>query len=104
MQVTQSLLDEVVGRIVAHAHPEKIILFGSYARGTAHEGSDVDLLIIKRFDPSDTRRYLGIRRHLRGMNVPMDIIVYTPEEIRQWRDVRGSLVHEVLETGRVLYG
>jgi predicted nucleotidyltransferase len=104
MELTQPLLDEIVSRIVEHAHPEKIILFGSCARGTAHEGSDIDLLIIRRFDPSDTRRYLGIRRYLRGLKVPMDIVVYTPQEIRQWRDVPGSLVHEVFQTGRVLYG
>jgi predicted nucleotidyltransferase len=103
MELTQSLLDEIVRRIAEHTHPEKIVLFGSHSRGSAGEGSDIDLLIVKRLDQPGSKRFLGIRRRLRGMKVPMDIVVYTPEEIERWRDVPGSLVHEALATGRTVY-
>lgn len=104
MKVAESILSEIVRRIVEHAHPERIILFGSQVSGAAGPDSDLDFLIVKKLENPGARRFLGIRRYLRGFKIPMDVLVYTPEEIARWKDVEGSVVHQALRTGRLLYG
>ena len=73
----QEVLDEIVSRIVKRFHPERIILFGSHARGTAQTDSDVDLLIV--MPVPDTRRKLAteIDLSLVGIDIPTDVIVVT---------------------------
>src|SRR5437870_5029122 len=82
--------------------PEKIILFGSYAYGRPSENSDVDLLVIMRFDRKQGRKSLEIRRRIPA-SFPMDLIVRTPEFIAQrlaWGD---CFTQEILAKGKVLY-
>lgn len=102
--ITSEQITQVVEKIVKNVQPVKVILFGSYASGLANENSDLDLLIVKNTGAPANKRALEIRRHLRGMKIPMDIIVYTEEEIKEWKDIRGSLVYEVMEKGKVLHG
>jgi predicted nucleotidyltransferase len=96
------LLQEIVRRIVAAAQPEKIILFGSAARGEMGPDSDVDLLVIKscRNRRGTAQR---IRRKLIGVGVPKDIIVATPEDIERYKDTIGLIYRPALREGRVLY-
>lgn len=101
--IEQSKIQEIVDRIVKNYDPDKIILFGSYAQGTATERSDVDFLIVKDTPLDPFKRGQEIRRFLRGMLVPMDILVYTNDEIKKWRDIKFSFIHTVLTTGRLLY-
>src|SRR5207244_736091 len=99
----QSVLDEVVRRVVEVAHPERIILFGSAARGQAGPDSDLDLLVIKS---GITRpRWLAGEIHVRmfGLPVSMDIVVVTPEDIERFRDKVGSIVRPALREGREIY-
>lgn len=102
-EVTADLLDEIVRRIVDAAHPDKIVLFGSRARGKAGLGSDLDLLIVKPSDLPRYRRAAPLYGALSDIMVPTDIIVYTPEEIREWSRVPEALVTTALREGRVLY-
>jgi len=101
--VTDSLLEEVVRRIVETVQPDRIILFGSRARGEAGPGSDLDLLVIKESDEPRYRRSIPILGALSRIMVPMDILVYTPEEVREWSQVRQAFVTTALREGRVLY-
>jgi uncharacterized protein len=80
-------LDEIVRRIVTFAQPEKIILFGSGVRGELKPNSDIDLLIIKS---GVHRRKLAqaIYRQLYGVGYPVDVIVVTPEDIRQYGKIK----------------
>ena len=83
--VTTSDIDEVVRRIVAAAQPEKIILFGSAARGEMGPHSDLDILVVK--SDADHWGLSGrIRRALRGVNAAVDLVVATPEDIERYKD------------------
>ena len=98
-------LQEITRRLVAEFAPEQIILFGSHAWGRPDENSDVDLLVVvSQSDQPPPRRAARAYRCLREMPVPLDILVKTREEVERNRHVPASLIHEVLERGRVLYG
>ena len=101
---TQELLNEVVRRVVAVAHPEKIILFGSAARGTMRPDSDLDLLVIKA-DVKRRETARLIRRALEGLEplLPKDVIVVTPADVQKYGDVVGYILRPALREGRVLY-
>ena len=101
--VTERLLAEVVRRIVETVHPDQIILFGSRARGDADPGSDLDLLVIQESDEPRYRRSIPILGALSRIMVPMDILVYTPQEVQDWSQVRQAFVTTALREGKVLY-
>lgn len=102
-KVDEDLLEEVVRRIVSAVDPDRIVLFGSQAEGTAGEGSDLDLLVVMRSDLPRPRRAAAVYRALAGLLIPKDVVVYTPEEVDLWRDVPEAFVTTVLRRGRVLY-
>lgn len=85
-QVTETI-QEMVRRIVEGFDPEKIILFGSQARGDGGPDSDVDLLVVMNTE-SRKRATREIRMALDAMGIPKDIVVITPEEFRSWKGGR----------------
>lgn len=101
----KSKITEIAWQIVKTINPQKIILFGSYARGNETDESDLDLLII--VDNSDLPPYKRshvIRKCLRGItDVPRDIMVYTKEEIAEWAPVKFSFISNILAYGKILY-
>jgi predicted nucleotidyltransferase len=99
----EELLQTIVNRIAEGVHPQKIILFGSWARGERGPHSDIDLLVIQESDLPRLRRYAQVRRLFWGMGLPMDILVYTPEEFARYQSVPGSFTHTVASEGKVLY-
>ena len=101
---SHQLYQDVTRRIIAAASPVKIILFGSHARGTAHANSDLDLLIIER-DPVATHlEAIRLRRLLRDLEIPVDIIVVGQAFAERYGDIPGSVLYPALKEGRVLYG
>ena len=103
MNDTERLLAEMVTRIRQALQPERIILFGSRARGTAHANSDFDLLVIKDSDQPRYRRSARLYSILADLPAEVEIIVYTPEEVREWSAVPEAFVTTALEKGKVLY-
>lgn len=101
--VDEALLAEIVARIRSVAEPERIILFGSHARGEAGPGSDLDLLVVTDSELPRHRRAAPYRPALRGLHPAKDILVWTPDEVRVWRDVPNALVTTALREGAVLY-
>jgi predicted nucleotidyltransferase len=101
--IQDSLLPEIVRRIVEAVDPDKIILFGSRARGDNRPDSDFDLLVIKPSQEAKHRRAVPILRSLWGMDAPIDVVWYTPEEFEDWSGIRTHLVGRVLREGRVLH-
>ena len=98
----QSTLDDIIRRIVEVAHPEKIILFGSAARGDLNRHSDIDLLVVK--DDSDPWTVMGdIYGNLRGVGVAVDAIVVTPEQMERYKDSHALVIKPALREGRVIY-
>ena len=104
-QITSELLNEITRRIAEAVQPEKIILFGSCAWGMPGEASDIDLfIVVPRSEEPSYRRARPIYRCLRGIGVPVDVIVQTHDEVERARGVATSLTRNVLEKGKVLYG
>ena len=83
-------------------HPKKIILFGSYADGTATPDSDVDLLVVMEFEgrPVDMAVRIGAECDDR---FPMDLIVRRPEDLKRALETGDSFMKEIVEKGKVLY-
>jgi len=92
-----------VKRIVETLHPEKIILFGSYAYGNPTPDSDVDLLVVMQSQEPEIERYLSVSRLLRPRPFAVDILVKTPQEISKSLQSDDSLLGEIVTEGRVLY-
>jgi predicted nucleotidyltransferase len=101
--VGQDRLQMIVSRIVETCHPQKIILFGSLARGQSTAHSDIDILVIQESTLPRPQRYAQIRRLFWGLGIPLDILVYTPEEFARFQSVTGSFAHTVSHQGKVLY-
>ena len=91
-------------RIAARFQPEKIILFGSYARGQADENSDVDLLVVLNNPAPRGKRSAPIIRMLaHEYDLPVDVIVRSPKGLDEWKSVPGSFAQRVLVEGVTLY-
>lgn len=101
--VGESALRRIVRKLVKALRPEKIILFGSYAYGTPSPDSDVDLLVIMETSAPHVERYLTVSRLLRPRPFPVDILVKTPQEIRQALDQGDFFVREIMTHGLTLY-
>ena len=99
-----AVLADIVQRVVAAAKPEKIVLFGSAARGTMGPDSDVDLLVIKGGKFNRWRLLTTIYRHLRDTDEAIDVVVVTPEEVERYRDTHCLVICPALREGRVVYG
>lgn len=99
----QEIIQEMVRRIVAKFDPVQIILFGSYARGTAGPDSDVDLLVVMPIDTSHKEKNVEVSLELHAMGLAKDVFVVTPEEVRKYRDIVGTIIKTAVHEGKVLY-
>lgn len=95
-------IEEFARQIGREFSAEKVVLFGSYAEGTATEDSDVDLLVIVSFEGRSVDESVQIRMKLRP-GFPVDLIVRTPEKVRQRIEMGDDFMNEILKEGKVLY-
>jgi len=99
---TQQKIKEVTEKIIKEYNPEKIILFGSHAWGKPHRDSDVDLLVIK-----ETRNSLRLSRDIDGALFPrlfpLDLLVFTPRQVRERESMGDFFIQDILSKGKVLY-
>jgi len=93
----------MVDRIVRQFKPERVILFGSHARGEGAPDSDVDLLVVMQVRGSRRRARLAIRRALHDIRVPKDIVVTTPEDFEWRKEIAGTIERPAAREGEVLY-
>jgi uncharacterized protein len=97
-------IDRMVKRIVRKFHPEKIILFGSQARGDAGPDSDVDLLVVMDVAEGEEReKAIEIGVALHGIRMPKDIIVRRPKEFAWRKEYVGTIERPAYREGKVLY-
>lgn len=96
-------LDEITERLVRGYDPDAVILFGSRASGAARDDSDIDLLIIKDTDKRPIDRRVEVESLLADRNVALDLIVFTPRELRGLFFAGDAFIEQVVETGKVLY-
>ncbi len=98
-----ALLEEIVRRVVEVARPDRIILFGSAARGEMGPDSDVDLLVIKSGVEHRRRLSQEIHMNLFGVAAAVDVVVVTPEDIEAYGDAVGTILRPALREGREIY-
>lgn len=101
--ITEDLLVEITSKIVERFHPRRVVLFGSRARGQAHSESDVDLFVEMESDLTPPERAIAIDEIFGLRDWPLDLIVYTPQEVERYRNVHGTLMKRIESEGRVLY-
>ena len=97
------LINDIVRRIVETAQPDKVILFGSRARGDARPNSDFDLLVIKESSEPGYKRDAPLYVALAGLNAEVDVLVYTPEEVAEWAQVPQAFVTTATREGKIVY-
>ena len=93
----------MVKRIVQQFDPDKVILFGSHARGNATPDSDVDLLVVMPIRGSKRETRIAIGVSLSDFGVPLDIVLSTPEELEERRRIPGTVERPAILEGRILY-
>lgn len=96
-------LDQLVQRIAERLRPQRVLLFGSYAKGRATIRSDLDLLVIMETQLPMTHRGDAALSILASSVIPIDLHVCTPEEVEAYGTEPGSFIHSVLSTGKVVY-
>lgn len=101
--ITDELVQEVTRKIVERFHPKRIVVFGGYARGDHGPDSDLDLLVEMDSAKTFWSRIPEIDSLFQPRDWPMDLFVFTPEEVAQDRDINGTLVNLAEREGKVVY-
>jgi predicted nucleotidyltransferase len=96
-------IQRMVRQIVSRFHPDRIILFGSHARGDAGPDSDVDLLVVMPFLGSKLEKRLEIRLALKDIHLSKDIVVTTPEDFQWRKEILGTIERPAALEGKVLF-
>jgi uncharacterized protein len=102
--VSRDQIDAAVRILADAARPERIVLFGSHARGDARDDSDIDLLVIEPQVQDRAREMVRLRRLLRPLRIPVEILVYSTDEVARWGKQPGSALYWALLEGTVMYG
>ena len=103
MAISDELIQEILKRVLSATRPDRVILFGSAARGRMTRDSDIDLLVLAPA-PGDTREEgLRIREKLRGLGFGFDVIVMQTDEFEESKEVIGGLAYPANKHGRVIY-
>src|SRR6266404_2050933 len=99
------LLEQIVEVLRAAGQPERVILFGSRARGDARPDSDFDLLIVQAVQPGNSRwqELRCLRQALRRFPIAKDLLLFRPAEFEYWRESLNHVVGRALREGRLLY-
>ncbi len=101
--MTPEKIRVAVERLVAAAQPQKIILFGSRARGDARADSDLDLLVIEAQVRDRVAEMVRLNRVLRGLILPVELLVIGEAEFGAWSRRPGNVYYEASREGRILY-
>ncbi|MHA7291287.1 nucleotidyltransferase domain-containing protein [Arthrobacter sp. MDT3-24] len=97
------LLNTVVETVVMHCDPDQILLFGSWAKGTAHHNSDIDILVIGPFTAPRWARARGLEGSLRELPIEVDLHMLTPAEYETGRAKPHFYLNTLGETAMSIY-
>jgi uncharacterized protein len=99
----EEAIETAVRRLVIAARPKKVILFGSFAEGTATSESDVDLLVIEHEVGSKRAEMVRLRKAIGSIGLPVDVLVVSEREVSDWGHLPGTAMYWALKEGKVLY-
>ena len=101
--IEEGVVGRMTQRIVERFSPQKVIAFGSWARGEASPDSDIDFLVIMPYIGSKRDCQVSIRRELKEFPVPKDVIVISAEELEREYTRSWSFYKMAVSEGKVLY-
>lgn len=101
--INPALIKEVTDRIVEVFHPERVILFGSHASGSAGPDSDLDLLVVMNTSLPFYQRIPRVSEIFGSRQWPMDLLVFTPQEFAEQKNVNGTIIELAVREGKELY-
>jgi uncharacterized protein len=97
------IVDQIVKLLVAAAQPQRIILFGSYARGEQTPDSDLDLLVTEDVVPDPAREQVRLRRVLGDIDLPIDVLVLSEHDLTPRQRWLGTAIYDALQDEKQLY-
>ena len=100
---TRQIILNVTGVLVQAAHPKRIILFGSQARGEAASDSDFDIMVVEEKPANRFAEIVRLNRLLRSFDMAIDLLVVSDENFQYWRDTPGNVYYEAATQGQILY-
>lgn len=101
--ISEETIKNAIHRLVEAAKPLKIYLFGSYARGDARTGSDLDFLVVEQSLTNRRKEMVRLHDAIRPMRIPADILVVSETSFNKWAEVPGSVIHRAKNEGRLYY-
>jgi len=103
LELSSQVLQRIVDRITEVAHPNRLILFGSCAKGKIGKESDVDILVVVHNSANRGELAMKIYRNLHGLSIPVDVVVVTEDDILKYRGKIGTILYPALNEGIVVY-
>ncbi|MBF8278150.1 MAG: polymerase, beta domain protein region [Candidatus Brocadiaceae bacterium] len=101
--ISEEIINKAIARLVEAAKPQKIYLFGSYARGDARNHSDLDFLVVEQVLKSRRKEMVRLHDAIRSMRIPVDILVTSESTFNEWSNVPGTVMHRAKTEGRLCY-
>jgi uncharacterized protein len=101
--IDEALVQEIVRRILTVTKPDRIILFGSAARGEMTRDSDIDLLVVEPSPPNTIKERLRVRESLGGLSYPFDVFQIATERFEESKNIFGGIAYPAHKYGRVIY-
>jgi predicted nucleotidyltransferase len=103
MGIDESLVQEIVRRLLGVTRPDRIILFGSAASGKMTRDSDIDLLVVERTPSNTLKESAALRGSLRGLGFPFDVFVISTDRFEATKEIFGGIAYPAHKYGRVIY-
>ena len=101
--LTDKEIEKLIDRIVTRIQPQKVIIFGSYAKDTATIKSDLDILVIKETEFPMANRTDDLKPILSHSLIPVDVHIYTPEEVEEYGQEPFSFINSILKSGKTVF-
>ena len=101
--IARETIDDIARKLVAAADPVKVILFGSYARGDADDGSDLDFLAVEREVENALQEMVRLRRAVGSVGVGVDVLVVSEQDLGDRAHLPGTVLYWALKEGRLLH-
>ncbi|MDX8404561.1 MAG: nucleotidyltransferase domain-containing protein [Mariprofundus sp.] len=100
--ISQEKINSAAKLLISSGNAVKVILFGSYARGDAGEQSDIDFLVVEKEVPSKVKAMVRLRRVLRPLQLPIDVMVVSERDVEEWGGLPGTALYWALKEGKML--